>query len=113
MVLQAPWQNIPTAAAAAAAAVAASARPLRDGPRNQPQGEGSIVMLRVQLLLCCALLFLPLQGRCDGDGVDPRPSPCPGAEAWKQAHPEDSADAMTRRDRGRSFTAPDLRGELQ
>ncbi|MGV7210089.1 DUF6624 domain-containing protein [Oxalobacteraceae bacterium A2-2] len=38
--------------------------------------------------------------------------PCPGAIAWNQAHPEESAAAMARRDAARSFSDPALRAEL-
>ena len=37
---------------------------------------------------------------------------CPGAYAWKAAHPQESDEAMAQRDAARGFTHPALRAEL-
>lgn len=39
--------------------------------------------------------------------------PCPGAEAWKAAHPELSPEAMALRDAQRTYTDPELRKQLE
>jgi hypothetical protein len=38
---------------------------------------------------------------------------CPGAAAWREAHRDQLPPAMAQRDRTRTFSAPDLRAELQ
>jgi hypothetical protein len=40
-------------------------------------------------------------------------APCPGADAWKEAHRDQLAAALTARDAARSFSAPELRAELE
>ncbi|MCC2971282.1 DUF6624 domain-containing protein [Massilia sp. IC2-476] len=39
-------------------------------------------------------------------------STCPGAAAWYAAHPNDTDEALAKRDAARSFTDPQLRAEL-
>jgi len=39
--------------------------------------------------------------------------PCPGAAAWREAHRDQLPPAMAQRDETRTFSAPDLRSELQ
>ena len=70
-------------------------------------------MTRACVLMCFSLLVLSSEGHCDSNDAD-KPSPtCPGAAAWKEAHPEDSPEAMARRDEARTLTEPDLRKQLQ
>jgi uncharacterized protein DUF6624 len=64
-------------------------------------------------LLCVWVLVLPLTGHCASDEAVLPSTVCPGAAAWKAAHPEDSADAIAQRDQARTFTDPDLRKQLQ
>jgi uncharacterized repeat protein (TIGR01451 family) len=40
-------------------------------------------------------------------------TPCPGAEAWKAEHANQLSAALTTRDAARSFSAPELRAELE
>lgn len=44
--------------------------------------------------------------------ADDSPPACPGATAWKQAHPEERDRALTQRDAARTFSDPNLRSEL-
>jgi hypothetical protein len=67
-----------------------------------------IVALSLACVSPCLSAFA--QGHTDGDAP---PSPCPGAQAWKRAHPEDSLDALAHRDESRTFTDPELRQQLQ
>jgi hypothetical protein len=41
------------------------------------------------------------------------PVPCPGAAAWREAHRSELAAALAQRDQARSFSAPELRAELE
>jgi hypothetical protein len=45
-------------------------------------------------------------------GADPRPE-CPGATAWEEAHPDQSAQAIAERDKARTLSDPQLLAELQ
>ncbi len=40
-------------------------------------------------------------------------TPCPGADAWREAHRDQLPPALAQRDQARSFSAPDLRTELE
>ena len=59
--------------------------------------------------LLCAALAGPAHTADEGAQAA---SPCPGAEAWSVAHPQESDAAMAERDAARSFTEPALRAEL-
>jgi hypothetical protein len=75
--------------------------------------DGGRRLNRVPALLCVLVILLPLSGHCASDeAVQPSPL-CPGADAWKEAHPEGSAQAIAQRDQARTFTDPDLRKQLQ
>ena len=39
--------------------------------------------------------------------------PCPGASAWREARRDQLPPAMAQRDQSRTFSAPELRAELQ
>jgi hypothetical protein len=41
------------------------------------------------------------------------PTPCPGADAWRDAHRNQLPAALAQRDQARSFSAPELRSELE
>ena len=36
-------------------------------------------------------------------------TPCPGADAWREAHSQELPAALAQRDQARTFSAPDLR----
>lgn len=58
--------------------------------------------------------ILSLLGACLAPAAhaeDTQPA-CPGATAWKEAHPEERDRALTQRDAARTFSDPDLRREL-
>ena len=40
-------------------------------------------------------------------------APCPGAAAWREAHRNQLPAALAQRDQGRTFSAPELRAELE
>jgi len=40
-------------------------------------------------------------------------SPCPGAAAWRESHRDQLPSALAQRDETRTFSAPELRSELQ
>jgi hypothetical protein len=40
-------------------------------------------------------------------------TPCPGAEAWREAHSRELPAALAQRDQARTFSAPDLRADLE
>lgn len=62
--------------------------------------------------LMFALLASPASG-AGQEGQTTQPTvQCPGAVAWNQAHPEDSAAARRQRDAARTFTEPALAAEL-
>ena len=61
---------------------------------------------KAALALLCAALALPAFA---GEGLA---AACPGAEAWRQAHPETLPEALAARDAARSFSEPALRTEL-
>lgn len=45
--------------------------------------------------------------------ADETPPACPGAAAWKAAHPAEAPSAIEQRDAARHFTEPEVRRELQ
>jgi hypothetical protein len=49
---------------------------------------------------------------CAGPALAFDPVQCPGAAAWAAAHPEESDEALARRDAARTFAKPVLRAEL-
>ena len=57
--------------------------------------------------LCVALPACALAGETAAPATV-----CPGAAAWAAAHPEESDEAVARRDAARSLTDPQLRAEL-
>src|ERR1700682_772286 len=73
----------------------------------------SYFLTRACVLMCVSLLVLSGEGHCDSNDAGKPPRPCPGAAAWNDAHPEDSPEAMARRDQARTLTEPDLRKQLQ
>lgn len=40
-------------------------------------------------------------------------TPCPGADAWREAHSQELPAALAQRDQARTFSAPDLRTDLE
>jgi hypothetical protein len=40
-------------------------------------------------------------------------APCPGAAAWREAHRDQLPAALAQRDQTRTFSAPELRAELE
>ncbi len=60
------------------------------------------------VLLCVA----PPGSALAGDAATAGATACPGAAAWAAAHPEESEEAVARRDAARSLTDPQLRAEL-
>jgi len=60
-----------------------------------------------------AALLLLTMGLGEVNAATTLPSPCPGADAWNEAHREQVPEAMAERDAARTVTDPDLRHELQ
>ena len=68
---------------------------------------------RIWVLLAGLPLLLPaLRLQAAEAAREPMP-PCPGAVAWRQAHRDQLPPAMAERDQARTFSAPQLRSELQ
>jgi hypothetical protein len=59
--------------------------------------------------LLCAACALPALAAGEDAAA---PYPCPGVTAWMKAHPDDTRDAMIRRDAARTLLEPALRAEL-
>jgi hypothetical protein len=70
-------------------------------------------MSRVRGLLPCVWLLLPVAAHSLDDDPASSSVACPGAVAWKQAHPYNSAEAIAQRDQARTFSKPQLRKELE
>jgi hypothetical protein len=66
-------------------------------------------MIRGGAVLLCAAFALPARG---ADEPAREPYPCAGVTAWRQAHPDDTYEAMVRRDAARTLSDPALRAEL-
>jgi hypothetical protein len=58
------------------------------------------------------LLLLPAW-QIEADASREAPTPCPGADAWQEAHRDQLPSALAQRDQARTFNAPDLRAELE
>jgi hypothetical protein len=61
----------------------------------------------------CAALLLSTMGFGAANAATIPPSPCPGADAWNEAHRDQLPAAMAARDANRTLTDPGLRQELQ
>jgi hypothetical protein len=66
-----------------------------------------------QTALLIALLSTITSVRCQTEDSVAQEVPCPGAMAWNQTHRDQSPRAIAERDKARTFTAPELRQELQ
>jgi hypothetical protein len=60
----------------------------------------------------CLGLLLPTQQLAAAQSPE-APAPCPGAAAWQEAHHDQLPAALAERDQSRTFTAPELRAELE
>jgi hypothetical protein len=58
------------------------------------------------------LLLLPAW-QIEADASREAPTPCPGADAWQEAHRDQLPSALAQRDQARTFNAPELRAELE
>jgi hypothetical protein len=58
------------------------------------------------------VLLLPAW-QIEADASREAPKPCPGADAWQEAHRDQLPSALAQRDQARTFSAPELRAELE
>jgi len=58
------------------------------------------------------VLLLPAW-QIEADAPRQAPTPCPGAVAWQEAHRNQLPSALAQRDQARTFSAPELRAELE
>jgi hypothetical protein len=73
------------------------------------RGSGMIWSRATWVSLVTLLPALQIEAAASGETS----APCPGAAVWREAHRDQLPAALARRDQARTFSAPELRAELE
>jgi hypothetical protein len=93
-------------------AVATVCYPVADSWQNLATTGSLQGMIRFRVV-CASLALALLAWTGNGAAGDESPAPCPGAAAWREAHRDQLPATLALRDQSRTFSAPELRAELE